>query len=104
MNVEVPIPLTETSEGLLLPVRAQPRARKNAVVGAHAGQLKVAVTAAPERGKANAALIQVLCKALLLKPAQVSLHSGASSSSKRFLVTEITREELAERLAACVNS
>src|SRR4051812_50099888 len=47
-------------EGATMAVRAQPNARKTTVVGEHGGALKVAVTAPPEDGRANEALVEVL--------------------------------------------
>ena len=55
----MPITITPHAEGATLAVRAQPGARKNAVLGEQAGALKVAVTAPPEDGRANAALVPV---------------------------------------------
>src|SRR5437868_3236888 len=49
-------------EGATFAVRAQPGGRKNAVRGVHDGCLKVSVTAAPEKGKANDAVLDVLCE------------------------------------------
>jgi uncharacterized protein (TIGR00251 family) len=88
--------LEETSEGIILPVKAQPGARRNAVVGEHAGALKVAVTQAPEQGKANDAIIEVFVDLLGLKRNQ--LVSGATSPKKRFLVTGVSLHELRQRI------
>lgn len=88
------------AEGLILPVRAQPGARKNGVVGEHGGTLKVAVTAPPDQGRANKALIEVLHDALDLKRFQIELLSGETSRDKRFLIRGLTREQLEERLKA----
>lgn len=93
------ITLTESPLGLVLSVRAQPGARKNAVLGDHAGALKVAVTAAPEDGKANKAIRDLLAKTLGLKRSQVELSSGAASRDKRFVIQGIGKAELANRLA-----
>lgn len=92
-----PIALELRKDGVVLPVRAQPGAKKNAVTGSHAGQLKVSVTQAPEKGKANAAIIGVLADVLALKRSQISLIAGETSSQKKFLVIGITLEELQER-------
>ncbi|MCX5643831.1 MAG: DUF167 domain-containing protein [Phycisphaerae bacterium] len=40
-------------EGAILPVRAQPGARRNEIRGEQDGALKVCVTQSPEKGKAN---------------------------------------------------
>ena len=86
-------------DGVVLPVLAQPASRRNAVLGERAGALRVAVTAPPEKGKANAAVQDVLAEALGLKPSQLALLSGAASRPKRFLIAGISPEELARRLA-----
>jgi uncharacterized protein (TIGR00251 family) len=94
------IAVTEHAEGLLLPVRAQPGARRNGVQGEQAGALKVAVTAPPQDGRANEALAEVLREALGLKRSQLELVGGATSRDKRFLVRGLARAELERRLAA----
>lgn len=98
------IPLEQTPRGIIIPVQAQPGARKNGVVGEHAGRLKVAVTQAPEKGKANQALIEVLADALGVKRSQISLVSGESSGKKKFLVTGADLSQLTERIAVMIAS
>jgi uncharacterized protein (TIGR00251 family) len=92
------IAITEHPEGWVLPVRAQPGARKTGVLGEQGNALKVAVTAPPEDGRANKALLEALREALDLKRSQVALLSGERSRDKRFLIRQVTREELAARL------
>jgi uncharacterized protein (TIGR00251 family) len=94
------IDLQATEGGVLLPVHAQPGARKNGVTGVLAGRLKVAVTQAPEKGKANDALVKVLAELLGLKRSQVSLVAGATSHHKKFLVAGIDVAALGEKIEA----
>jgi len=94
------ISLTANDQGILLPVRAQPGARANTIRGDYHGALKVAVTQVAEKGKANKALQQFLCKSLSLRRSQVTLVAGETSADKQFLVSDITRDELAQRIAA----
>jgi uncharacterized protein (TIGR00251 family) len=93
------IEVTAHAEGCVLPVRAQPGARKAGVLGAQAGALKVAVTAPPEDGLANKALTELLRDALDLKRSQVELVGGATRRDKRFLIRGLVPAELQERLA-----
>src|SRR5271157_4456097 len=93
------IELTDHAEGVVLPVRAQPGARRDGVQGEQNGALKVAVTAPPEDGRANAALVEVLRDELGLKRSQVELLSGQTSRTKRFLVRGVSKVELQQRLA-----
>jgi uncharacterized protein (TIGR00251 family) len=81
-------------------VRAQPGARKNAVVGEQAGALKVAVTAPPEDGRANAAITDLLREWLGVKRSQVELVGGPTNRNKTFLIRGLTPAELTALLAA----
>jgi uncharacterized protein (TIGR00251 family) len=94
------IAITEHAEGCILPVHAQPRARKAGILGEHAGALKVAVTAPPEDGRANEALVELLAKKLGLKRSQVTLLSGQTSREKRFLIEGVRKRELENCVAA----
>jgi uncharacterized protein (TIGR00251 family) len=88
------------AEGVVLPVRAQPGARKAGILGEQAGALKVAVTAPPEDGRANKALLEALREALDLKRSQIELLSGQTSRDKLFLIRGCTLEDLQARVAA----
>jgi uncharacterized protein (TIGR00251 family) len=96
----VAITITPHADGAILAVRAQPGARKNAVVGEHGGALKVAVTAPPEDGRANAALVEVIREWLCVKRSQVELVGGLTNRNKQFLIRGVTPEELSALVAA----
>ena len=82
------------AEGATFYVRAQPGGRKNAIRGTHDGALKVSVTAAPENGKANEAIVDLLCETLGLRRSRLALLSGQTDRRKRFLVRDVTVDEL----------
>jgi uncharacterized protein len=94
------IHLEQTAAGIILPVRAHAGARRSGITGIHDGALKVAVTQAAEKGKANKAIIETLCNALELRRSQLELVSGATSPQKRFAIREIKLTELEQRIAA----
>lgn len=83
-------------------MQAKPKASRNGLAGIHAGRLKVAVTAAPAKGKANAAVLEVLAEALGLKRSQLSLVAGDTDPRKTVLVTGVTADDLRERIAAAL--
>jgi len=85
--------------GVLLPVRAQPKSSKNQIDGIHDGRLKVCVTQAPEKGKANQALLKVIKKGLKLKRSQIELHKGETTTLKVFRISDISQDELRQRIA-----
>jgi uncharacterized protein (TIGR00251 family) len=80
-------------EGALLPVRVQPRAGRNEVVGWQGTALRVRVTAAPEAGQANQAVIDLLAAALGVPRSSVELVKGAKSRDK---LVRVGRHSLAE--------
>ena len=87
------------AEGSILPVRAHAGARRNEVRGEHDGALRVAVTQAPEKGKANKAIAELLAKEFAVRKSQIELVSGETSAQKRFLVRGLSPEDLSARLA-----
>ena len=87
------------ARGVVVPVLAQPGSKRNAIVVERAGAIRVAVTAPPEKGKANVAIQSVLALALGCKASQITLLSGETSRRKRFLIDGITADELTRHLA-----
>jgi uncharacterized protein len=85
-------------DGTILPVRAQAGARRNEVRGIQDGALKVCVTQAPEKGKANRAIGELLAKWLGVRKSQVELISGETASQKKFLIRGTNHEELARQI------
>jgi uncharacterized protein (TIGR00251 family) len=98
------IALAAHAQGTILPVRAQPGARKTEIAGIHAGALRVAVSAPPDKGKANAAIAKLLAEVLGFKPAQIGLLSGAATRQKRFLIQGIEPDALRLRLTPFLSS
>jgi uncharacterized protein (TIGR00251 family) len=90
--------IREHAEGWVLPVRAQPGAKKTGVLGEQGGALKVSVTAPPQDGRANQALVEALRDLLELRRSQVELLGGETSRDKRFLIRGISRADLENRL------
>jgi uncharacterized protein (TIGR00251 family) len=76
--------------GVLIRVRAAPRAKREGVEGGIAGPrgpaLKIAVAAPPADGRANARLIEILAKALDVPKSAVSIRSGTASRDKTIFV------------------
>lgn len=79
----------------MVAVKAQPGARRAAIgpvlpaapaPGWPDARLKIAVTAPPEDGRANEAIIAALAAWLGTKPAAITLTAGATARDKRFVV------------------
>jgi len=83
--------------GVTLAMRAQPGAKKTAIVGVYGegagAQLKVAVQAPPVDGKANLALIAFLAETFGIAKNKVELVGGELSRSKVFLLRGVSLEQ-----------
>ena len=77
---------TETAEGTVLNVRAQPRSSKAGVEGLMGDAVKVRVRCAPVDGKANKELVETLAEAFGLPKSRVVFKSGETSKQKRILL------------------
>lgn len=97
------IDLQTTDAGVLLPVRVQAGARMSAVRGEQQGALKVAVQQAPEKGKANRALLALLAKSLGLSKSQLTIVAGETSNQKKLLVTGAAADDLLARISALLS-
>jgi uncharacterized protein len=86
------------NDAAYLRVVARPGASKSLIHGVHGDALKVAIHAAPEKGKANKELIAFLAKTLGLKRAQVTLSAGQTSRTKTLRFEGLTANDLEARL------
>jgi uncharacterized protein (TIGR00251 family) len=71
-----------------------PKASRDAIVGVHAGALKVALTAPPVAGAANRALCKLLAKELGVPKGHVEVVRGGSSRSKTVRIEGLTATAL----------
>ena len=77
-------------ESTTLQIRVQPRAKRNAVTKTADGSLKVYVTAPPEDGRANEAVVETIAEWLGVKRRQVEIIRGATSRNKVVRVTGVS--------------
>ena len=85
-----------------LQLRVSPGAARAQVVGRHGAAWKVRVTAAPEGGKANEAVTQLLADALGLPCRDVEIVSGHAARDKVVALAGIDPDETERRLAGAV--
>jgi len=69
-------------EAVLLPVKVVPGASRTRLLGEWEGRARIAVAAAAEKGKANAALIAYLAKLLGVRKRDVTVVAGHASPLK----------------------
>jgi uncharacterized protein (TIGR00251 family) len=82
-------------DGLLLfSVKVVPRSSKTQVAGIYNGMLKIKLSAVPEKGKANEALIDFLSDKLNVPKAYVTIISGLTSKIKQVSVKNVTQQTI----------
>lgn len=81
-----------------LAVKVASKSSEDAVRGWVGEALKIRVRAAPERGKANAALVQVLARSLGVSPSFLRIVSGPTSPRKVIEIEGLTEAEVHRRL------
>jgi len=79
-------------------VRVQPRASRNQIVGFMGDTLRVRVTAPPEDGKANQAVIVLLAGSLDVAKSRVQIIRGHGSRDKLISVDGLSLDEIQRRL------
>lgn len=88
--------------GTILPVRAQPGAKKNEIRGIREDAVIVAVTQVAEKGKANRAIVATIAKTLHLRKSQITLLSGETARHKSFFIAEMSAGQLWERISEII--
>ncbi|MEK6764975.1 MAG: DUF167 domain-containing protein [Planctomycetota bacterium] len=84
----------EVEGGIVVSVKIQPNSSKDRVIGEYADRIKIAVTVAPEKGKANKAVIKLFAKWLGVKSSDIQIISGEKSRDKEVFVRNITEDDL----------
>lgn len=74
--------------GAEIAVRVTPKASRNAVVAGEDGVIRIYVTAVPEGGKANAAVVKLLAGALGVPKSRLDLIRGAAARDKVFRIVD----------------
>ena len=81
-----------------LRLRVSPGARRSEVVGRHGEAWKVRVAAAPERGAANDAVLDLLADALGVERRRLALVAGRTGRDKIVEVEGLSSSEVERRL------
>ena len=76
------------------PVKVQPKASRDQVVGYRDGVLQLRVTAPPDKGRANAAVVALLADALGVAKSRVRVLRGQNSRDKVLTVESLTPEDV----------
>jgi len=87
-----------TDSKATLRIHLQPGAKSNEIIGFRDGVLWVKVAAPPDKGRANAALIELLAKTLSVPKSDLTLVRGITSRQKVIAINGLTTEALKKKL------
>lgn len=90
--------LTSDNSDVLLRLKVVPGSSRDAVGDVLGDRLKIKVAAAPEAGKANVAVCQLLARVLGIKRRDVVIESGMTSPEKTVRLQGVTLAEASVRL------
>lgn len=82
-----------------LRLRVIPGSSRAGIVGRHGDAWKLRVTAAPERGRANEATLELLAETLAVDPRDLRLVAGHSARDKTVEISGLSADEAERRLA-----
>jgi len=88
----------EVDDGVVFTARIVPGSSRNTVSGLLDGMVKIKVSAAAEKGKANRCLIEFLARKLCVKKNAVSIVSGKTNPIKNIRILGVSAETLLEKL------
>jgi len=80
-------------------VHVTPRSGRDSVEAGAGGVLQVRVTAAPDEGKANAAVCKVLADVLGVPKTSVRVVRGQTARTKQVEIDTLSADEVAARLS-----
>jgi uncharacterized protein len=83
-----------------IPIVVSPGSARTELVGRHGEAWKIRVSAPPERGRANSAVVELLASLLDVPRADVSVVAGGTARRKVVEVVGLDADAVAARLAA----
>ena len=86
--------IKETNSGVALEIKLHPRAGRDQIAGVINNRLKIDVSAAPVKNKANQSMIKLLSKILKVPQEAIAIKRGATGRNKLIEICSISAEEV----------
>ncbi|APZ04697.1 MULTISPECIES: DUF167 family protein YggU [Kosakonia] len=93
--------VVSSQDGLVLRLYIQPKASRDAIIGLHGDEVKVAITAPPVDGQANAHLVKFLAKQFRVAKSQVLIEKGELGRHKQIKI--VHPQQIPTEVAALIN-
>ncbi|WP_294086957.1 DUF167 family protein YggU [uncultured Actinobacillus sp.] len=82
------VEITQAPKGIRLRIFLQPKASRDQIVGLHDEELKIAISAPPVDGAANAHLLKFLSKLFKVPKSSIALEKGELQRHKQIFIPE----------------
>lgn len=93
--------VVSSQDGLVLRLYIQPKASRDVIIGLHGDEVKVAITAPPVDGQANAHLVKFLAKQFRVAKSQVLIEKGELGRHKQIKI--VHPQQIPTEVAALIN-
>ena len=93
--------VVSSQDGLVLRLYIQPKTSRDAIIGLHGDEVKVAITAPPVDGQANAHLVKFLAKQFRVAKSQVLIEKGELGRHKQIKI--VHPQQIPTEVAALIN-
>ena len=93
-----PVDIQKKDGSVVLGVKVIPGGSRTALAGEYDGMIRVKLSAAPEKGKANQCLIEFMAKVLGIKKNSINIISGATKPVKKIQISGVTEKEVRDGL------
>jgi uncharacterized protein (TIGR00251 family) len=90
--------IQQLGDAVIFTVKVVPGSSKTEMVGLLNGKIKIRVSAAPEKGKANKVLVDFLAKKLGIKSKAVSIISGHKSTIKQVRISGVQAKSIKQMI------
>lgn len=88
--------LKESSDGVIISIKVIPKSHRDEIIGLENDELKIRLSAIPDKGNANEGLIHFLAKCLNLSPSSLTLIYGFKSRHKRVCIKGLDLKQVSE--------
>lgn len=78
--------VTPILDGLVIRLYIQPKASRDQIIGLHGDEIKVAITAPPVDGQANAHLVKFLAKQFKVAKSNITIEKGELGRHKQLRI------------------
>ena len=92
--------IKETETGIVIEIKLHPRAGRDRIVGVINNKLKIDVSSAPVKNKANQSMIKLLSKLLKVPQDSIIIKRGATGRNKLIEILSISSEEFTRLIFA----